>query len=53
MSGYDLDAMRRLVDQCDLNIEMFERAIKDELTRKMEYQRIVRELEAKGDGSND
>jgi hypothetical protein len=53
MSGYDLDAVRRLVDQCDRNIELFEQAIRKELTTKMEYQRIVRELEAKGDGSND
>jgi len=53
MSGYDLDAMRRLVDQCDRNIESFEQAIKKELATKMEYQRIVRELEARGDGSND
>jgi hypothetical protein len=53
MSGYDLDAMRRLVEQCDRNIESFEQAIKKELETKMEYQRIVRELEARGDGSHD
>jgi hypothetical protein len=52
MTGYDLDAMRRLVEQCDRNIESFEQAIKKELDTKMEYQRIVRELEARGDGAN-
>lgn len=53
MTGYDLEAMKRLVQQCDRNIEMFERAIKDELTTKLEYQRIVRELEAKANGAHD
>ena len=53
MSGYDLDAMRRLVEQCDRNIETFEAAIKKELDTKMEYQRIVREIEAKADGASD
>lgn len=44
---YDLSAMRRAIEQCDKNIKVFEDAISQELERKMQYQRIIRELELK------
>lgn len=45
MSGFDLDAMKRALIQCDENIKVFEKAIEKELNTKMEYKRIIRELE--------
>lgn len=45
MSGFDLAAMKIAIQQCDKNIEVFEQAIVKELNTKMEYQRIIRELE--------
>jgi len=45
---YDIDAMKKAVDQCDVNIETFTRAIVQEEETKREYQRIVRELERAG-----
>jgi hypothetical protein len=49
---YDLQAMRRAVEDCDKNIEVFEQAILDEQAKKLEYQRIVRTLESKLDGND-
>lgn len=43
--GYDLDAMRRSVAQCDENIKVFQGAIAKEMSTKEEYQEIVRFLE--------
>lgn len=45
MSGFDLEAMKEAVKQCDKNIGVFESAIMKEMNTKMEYQRIVRHLE--------
>lgn len=45
MSGFDLNAMKEAVKQCDKNIEVFEAAILKEMNTKLEYQRIVRYLE--------
>lgn len=45
MSGFDLDAMKKALIQCDENIKVFEKAIEKELNTKMEYKRIIRELE--------
>lgn len=45
MSGFDIDAMKRAIAQCDENIKVFEKAIEKEQNTKMEYKRIVRELE--------
>jgi len=44
---YDLEAMKRAIEQCDKNIAEFEKVIAKELETKMFYQRIVRQLEAK------
>lgn len=51
MSGFDLEAMKKAVSQCDENIKVFEAAILKELTTKMEYQRIVRTLEEQAQGA--
>lgn len=45
--GFDLSAMKLAILQCDKNIKIFEDAIQKELNTKIEYQRIVRELEFK------
>lgn len=45
MAGFDIEAMKRALNQCDENIKVFERAIEKELNTKMEYKRIIRELE--------
>lgn len=45
MAGFDLNAMRTAIKQCDENIKVFENAIVKEMNTKMEYQRIVRMLE--------
>ena len=47
MSGFDLEAMKRALIQCDENIKIFEQAIEKELSTKMEYKRIIRDLEFK------
>jgi hypothetical protein len=47
---YDLESMKRLVGQCDINIQTFEAAIDKELQQKKEYMRIVRQLEEQEDG---
>jgi len=44
--SYDLQAMKKAVEQCDKNIEIFEKAIAKEAETKMFYQRIIRQLEA-------
>jgi len=44
---YNLEAMKRAVKQCDVNIKTFEIAIDREIERKREYQKIVRNLEDK------
>lgn len=49
---YDIDAMKDAVAKCDEAIATFEDAIRRELETKMEYQRIVRELEAKQNGTD-
>lgn len=46
---YDLEAMRKALEQCDKNIATFEAAIRQEEETKREYRRIIRELEARGD----
>lgn len=50
--GYDLEAMKKAIEQCDVNIKTFEDAIANELQTKMEYQRIVRQLEAEQEHGN-
>ena len=45
MPNYDLQSMKNLVEQCDKNIKIFEKAIHDEMLQKFEYQKIVKELE--------
>jgi hypothetical protein len=45
MSGFDLNAMRAALLQCDKNIEVFEAAIRKEIDTKQEYKRIIRQLE--------
>ncbi len=47
MTGFDLEAMKQALLACDKNIEVFEKAIEKELATKMEYKRIIRELEFK------
>jgi hypothetical protein len=47
MPKYDIEAMRRAMEHCDVNIKVFETAIQKELNTKMEYQRIIRDLEFK------
>jgi len=42
---YDIEAMERLVKQCDANIKTFEKIIDDEVEKKREYQNILRNLE--------
>ena len=44
---YDLEAMREAVKKCDDNIATFENAIRQEEATKLEYKRIIRQLEAK------
>lgn len=43
--GFDLDAMRAALGQCDKNIVVFEQAIAKEQATKAEYARIIRHLE--------
>jgi hypothetical protein len=47
MSGFDLPAMKLAIQKCDENIAIFEQAIQKELNTKIEYKRIIRELEFK------
>lgn len=42
---YDIEAMKKAVSQCDINIKIFENAIQKEQNTKLEYKRIIRELE--------
>lgn len=49
MSGFDIDAMKKALIQCDENIKVFEKAIEKEINTKMEYKRIIRELEYQRD----
>lgn len=44
--NYDLDSMRKAIDQCDVNIKTFEDAIAKELDTQQYYKGIVRKLEA-------
>lgn len=46
---YDLEAMKKAVKQCDVNIKTFEKAINREVETKREYQQIVRTLEEQKD----
>lgn len=47
--SYDLEAMKKAIEQCDKNIAIFEQIIAKEVETKLQYQRIVRELEAKAE----
>lgn len=42
---YDIEAMKKAMEHCDVNIKVFEAAIQKELNTKIEYQRIIRDLE--------
>lgn len=42
---YDLQAMKDAVKKCDATIQLFEKAIDNELETKRNYQKIIRELE--------
>jgi hypothetical protein len=44
---YDIEAMKKAIEHCDVNIKVFEAAIQKEINTKIEYQRIIRELEFK------
>ena len=44
---YDIEAMEKLIKQCDVNIKTFEKIIDDEVVKKREYQKIVRGLRDK------
>ena len=46
-NGFDLEAMKAAIKQCDANIKIFEDAIQKEMNTKFEYRRIVRMLEEK------
>ena len=45
MAGFDIDAMRAAVRQCERNIETFETAIRKEQSTQAEYRKIIRKLE--------
>ena len=46
---YDLEAMKEAIKRCDVNIELFQRAIIEEAKTKGAYLSIVSELEAKAE----
>lgn len=44
--AYDIEAMKRALAQCDVNIRTFEEAIAKEMETKSEYRRIIDMLES-------
>lgn len=47
MAGFDIDAMRAAVLQCDRNIKTFEDAIRKERETQAEYRQIIATIEDK------